>query len=178
MIWKKSEMEETTAQPHPQPQPQQQVQPQPTPPPRPQNTPAKDRAMIGPSIEVKGSLAGGEDLCIEGRVEGKIEVRQHSVTVGKSGRVKADIFGRTIMVQGEVDGNLFGEEQIILHQSSAVHGNLQAPRVTIEDGSHFKGSIDMTPKTAPDMPPPKVPGVELKQPVAPVQRYEKPPEKI
>ena len=178
MIWKKSEMEETTAQSHPQQQPQQQVQPQPPLPPRPQNTPAKDRAMIGPSIEVKGSLAGGEDLCIEGRVEGKIEVRQHSVTVGKSGRVKADIFGRTIMVQGEVDGNLFGEEQIILHQSSAVRGNLQAPRVTIEDGSHFKGSIDMTPKTVPDIPAPKAPGVELKQPGVPVQRYEKPPEKI
>ena len=178
MIWKKSEMEEATAQPLHQPQPQPQVQSQGPPPPRPQNTAAKDRAMIGPSIEVKGSLAGGEDLYIEGRVEGKIEVRQHSVTVGKSGRVKADIFGRSIMVQGEVDGNLFGEEQIILHQSSAVHGNLQAPRVTIEDGSHFKGSIDMTPKAAPEMPAPKASGAEIKQPGVPVQRYEKPSEKI
>jgi cytoskeletal protein CcmA (bactofilin family) len=139
-MWKKSETEE----PHPQYQPP--PQPQPPTPTRvnaPQN---KERAMIGPTICVKGDLSGQEDLLIEGRVEGKVELRQHNVTVGKNGRVKADIYGKTITIEGEVQGNLFGEEQLILKQTSTVRGNITAPRVSLEDGSNFKGSIDMSPK--------------------------------
>ncbi len=145
MIWKKSDAEEPAvpAQPAPPPPPAVKNQPQAT----------RERALIGPSIEFKGNLTGGEDLLIEGRIEGRIELRQHSVTIGKNGRVKADVYGRAIIVHGEVDGNLFGEEQIVLRQASTVRGNLQAPRVTLEDGSQFKGSIDMAAKPAVEVPP-------------------------
>ncbi len=110
------------------------------------NPSGKERALIGPSIEIKGSLSGGEDLLVEGRVEGTIELDQHSVTIGTSGRIKADIHGRSIVVMGEVEGNLFGSDQIVLRQSSKVRGNLVAPRVSLEDGSNYKGTIDMSPK--------------------------------
>jgi cytoskeletal protein CcmA (bactofilin family) len=143
MIWKKSDSEEPVITPPPQPQPQYQPPAAPAPAPRPQ-APPKERALIGPSIEIKGDLRGGEDLFVEGKVEGKIELRQHSVTIGKGGRVKADVFGRSIVVLGEVHGNLFAEEQIILRQACVVRGNLTAPRVALEEGSSFKGSIDMT----------------------------------
>src|SRR6202035_116462 len=101
-----------------------------------------DRATIGPSIFIKGDLAGEEDLVIEGRVEGKVDLKQHNVTIGKNGRVKADVFGRIVTVEGEVDGNVIAQEQAVLRQSGAVRGNITAPRVTLEDGSRFKGSID------------------------------------
>lgn len=141
MAWKKPEAEPTPAQPAwqtPTPPASAPSQPQ----------PSRERAVIGPSIEIKGNLSGGEDLVVEGRVEGKIDLAQHSVTIGKSGRIKADIQGRTIIVMGEVEGNLFGSEQIVLRQSSSVKGNLIAPRVSLEDGSSFKGTIDMTAKPA------------------------------
>jgi cytoskeletal protein CcmA (bactofilin family) len=102
-----------------------------------------ERATIGPSIFIKGDLAGEEDLVIEGRVEGKVDLKQHNVTIGKNGRVKADVFGRVVTVEGEVDGNVFAAEQAVLRQSGAVRGNITSPRVTLEDGSRFKGSIDM-----------------------------------
>jgi cytoskeletal protein CcmA (bactofilin family) len=102
--------------------------------------------MIGSTITVKGDLSGEEDLLIEGRVEGKIDFRRHSITIGKNGRIKADVYGKAITVEGEVEGNLFGEEQLILRQSSTVRGNITAPRVSLEDGANFKGSIDMSPK--------------------------------
>jgi len=112
--------------------------------------------MIGPTITIKGDLSGEEDLLIEGRVEGKIDLPRHSVTVGKSGRIKADVFGKMITVEGEVEGNLFGEEQLVLRQSSTVRGNITAPRVSLEDGANFKGSIDMSSKekVAPALPKP------------------------
>ncbi len=136
MIWKKSESEEPPAKDvtPPQPPPAVARTPQPS---------GREHALIGATIEIKGDLIGKEDLQIEGRLDGKIELHENSVTVGKNGRVKADIFGRRIVVSGEVEGNLYGEEQIVLHQSSKVTGNLFAPRVTLEDGAQFKGSIDM-----------------------------------
>jgi cytoskeletal protein CcmA (bactofilin family) len=144
-MWKKAESEDP--QPQHQPQHQQpQPQPQPVNQPRTSAPQHKERAMIGATIYIKGDLSGQEDLLIEGRVEGKIELRQHNVTVGKNGKVKADIYGRTITIEGEVQGNLYGEEQLLLKQTSTVRGNIIAPRVSLEDGANFKGSIDMSPK--------------------------------
>ncbi len=138
MNWKKSDAD-LPSTPTPLQPPQSSV-------PRSQPPPGRDRAVIGPSIEIKGSLSGGEDLLIEGRVEGKIEVAQHTVTIGTSGNIKAEVRGRNIIVMGEVEGDLSGSEQIVLRQSSTVRGNLVAPRVSLEDGANFKGSIDMTSK--------------------------------
>ncbi len=138
-MWKKTEGDELQSQIPSPPQPV--AVPQRSPAPK-----THERALIGPTIYIKGDLMGEEDLLIEGRVEGKIEFRQNNVTVGKNGRVKADIYGKLISIEGEVHGNLNGEEQLILRQSSNVRGNIVAPRVTLEDGCHFKGSIDMCPK--------------------------------
>jgi cytoskeletal protein CcmA (bactofilin family) len=171
MIWKKSEADEASTQ--------TQSQPQTPPPPSSRNLPqsTKERALIGPSIEIKGNLSGGEDLHIEGRIDGKIELQQKSVTVGKSGRVNADIVGRVIVVMGEVNGNIYGEEQIVLRQSCTVHGNLLAPRVTLEDGAKFKGSIDMAPKAGSETDVLPAAGVEMRTALSQVQRQEKTAEK-
>ncbi len=139
-MWKKSEPE--TLNPPSVPAPQA----QPAPAPRGSAPPIREHAVIGPTISIKGDLTGEEDLLIEGRVDGKIELKRHCVTVGKNGRIKADIYGRIITVEGTVEGNLYGEEQMIVRQSGTVHGNIVAPRVALEDGSNFKGSIDMSPK--------------------------------
>ena len=108
-----------------------------------------ERAIIGPSITIKGDVTGEEDLLIQGRVEGKVDLAQHNVTVGANGRIKANIFGRSVTVEGEVEGDLHAEEQIAIRKSARVHGNVSAPRVTIEDGAMFKGSIEMERKPAP-----------------------------
>jgi len=129
-VWKKNE---------PEPSPRQ-IPKQPSSP-RPESP--RGLAAIGPSIFVKGNLTGEEDLLIEGRVEGKIVLKKNSVSVGRSGRVKADIHGNSIRVDGEVQGNLIGEKEIVIRASGQVEGNLVAPSITLENGSRFKGSIDM-----------------------------------
>jgi len=171
MIWKKSDADNPLTQTPMQPPPQPSI-------PRFQQPPAKERALIGPSIEIKGTLSGGEDLFVEGRVEGKIELAQHSVTIGSSGRIKADIQGRSIIVMGEVEGNLVGLEQIILRQSSKVRGNLVAPRVSLEDGSDFKGSIDMTSKPAVEAKPLHADNTAVKPPSQHVLRQDKTGDKV
>lgn len=109
--------------------------------------PTTEQAVIGTSLVLKGDVTGENDLLIQGQVEGKVVLKKNSVTVGKNGRVKADIYGKVIRVDGKVQGNLFGDEKIIINRSGDVRGNLSAPSVTLEDGALFKGSIDMEAKT-------------------------------
>jgi cytoskeletal protein CcmA (bactofilin family) len=104
------------------------------------------RAVIGASIRIQGELAGGEDLLIEGRIEGTIELAQHALTVGAKGRIAGSAHARAIHVEGEVDGNLTADEALVLRKSARVKGDLSSPRVVIEDGARFKGSIDMETK--------------------------------
>ncbi|MEO8276646.1 MAG: polymer-forming cytoskeletal protein [Thermoanaerobaculia bacterium] len=103
------------------------------------------RAVIGASLELQGDLSGNEDLLIEGRVQGRIQLAQHAVTVGAKGRLSATVHARVLTIEGEVDGNLVAEEVITLKKSARVRGDLVAPRVVIEDGARFKGTIDMDP---------------------------------
>ena len=80
---------------------------------------------------------------IQGRVEGSVDLAQHNVTIGPSGRVKAGVSGRMVVVEGEVEGDLRAVEQIILRRTAKVEGSLSAPRVALEDGAAFRGGIEM-----------------------------------
>jgi cytoskeletal protein CcmA (bactofilin family) len=104
-------------------------------------------AVIGRSIKINGDVKGDEDLMIEGDVSGTVELRNHSLTIGKEGAVKANIFARTITVDGKTDGDLYASERIAIRATADVRGNLLAPRVSLEDGARFKGSIEMDQQT-------------------------------
>ena len=98
---------------------------------------------IGKSVIIKGELSGSEDLTIEGQVEGKIELRQNILTIGPNAKIKAQVFAKTVIVQGEVHGNVTATERVDIRDNGSVDGDLSAPRVAIADGAHFRGSIDM-----------------------------------
>lgn len=103
----------------------------------------KEPVSIGNSIVIRGEVSGGEDLTIEGQVEGKIELRDHILTVGPNGRVQAHIVARSIIVLGQVTGNLTADEKVEIQEKGSVEGDIVAPRVAIADGAKFRGSIDM-----------------------------------
>lgn len=104
--------------------------------------------MIGPSITIKGEISGEEDLLIQGKVEGTINLNDHQVSIGESGQVSADIQARVAKIDGEVTGDITANEMVVISKSGNVRGNIIAPRVTLEDGAIFKGSIDMDPAGA------------------------------
>jgi len=102
--------------------------------------------IIGSSLSFKGEITGEEDLTIQGQVEGTIDLKKNHVTIGRTGRIKADVYGRTITIEGEVQGNLFGEERIVLRQSGRVRGDMRAPAINLEEGAKFKGRVAMDSK--------------------------------
>lgn len=106
-------------------------------------TTERDMVNIGKSVIIKGELSGSEDLTIEGTVEGKIELRQNVLTIGPNGKIKAQVFAKAVIVQGEVHGNITATEKVDLRESGSVDGDVVAPRVAISEGAHFRGSIDM-----------------------------------
>ena len=112
----------------------------------------RDVVNIGKSVVIKGELSGSEDLTIEGQVEGKIELRQNILTIGPNGKIKAQVFAKAIVVQGEVHGNVTASERVDIRDNGSVDGDLSAPRVAIADGAHFRGSIDMQRQGQPGKP--------------------------
>lgn len=147
-VWKKSEDEAGTASPASPASPQTKA---PSPPP-PRSSASHSAAVIGSSILVKGDIEGGEDLTVQGRVEGKVRLQKNHVSIGQGGFLKGDVHGKSVHVEGEVRGNLYGSQEVILRASGVVQGNIVSPRVTLENGSRFKGSIDMEGATAEQAP--------------------------
>jgi cytoskeletal protein CcmA (bactofilin family) len=101
-----------------------------------------ERATIGPSVSIKGEISGEGNVVIQGRVEGKVNIKKGQVTVAKNGLIKADIHGKVISVEGEVEGNLVGEEQVVVRESGVVSGDMKAPRINLQDGAKFRGHVD------------------------------------
>ncbi len=112
------------------------------------STSGKPQALIGSKIRIKGELYGEEDILVQGRVEGTIEVKECNLTVGAEGHVSANSQAKEIIVEGEVRGDLTGEDRVVIKSTSNVQGNIVAPRVSLEEGAKFKGMIDMEPSSA------------------------------
>lgn len=103
---------------------------------------------IGQSIQIKGELTGNEDLTIEGKVDGKVDLKDHNLTIGSNGRIEAQISAKTVVIIGEVVGDITAQDKVEVAASGSLKGNVVAPRVVLADGARFKGSIDMDGKSA------------------------------
>jgi len=124
----------------------------------------RDVVNIGKSVVIKGELNGSEDLTIEGHVEGKIELKDHVLTIGPNGKIKAQVFAKTVIVLGEVNGNVTATEKVDIRDNGSVDGDIVSPRVAIAEGAHFRGSVDMQKKpTVPSQSQPKPPQPQAAQ---------------
>jgi cytoskeletal protein CcmA (bactofilin family) len=107
----------------------------------------RDNVNIGKSVVIKGELNGSEDLTIEGQVEGTIQLRDHVLTIGPNGKIKAQVFAKSVIVLGEVTGNVTASEKVDIRDKGSVDGDIISPRVAIAEGAHFRGSVDMQRKS-------------------------------
>jgi len=98
---------------------------------------------IGPSVNIKGTLSGREDLTVDGKVEGKITLKEHVLTIGSNGQIQADLQAKAVIVHGKVAGNITAEDKVEITSSGTVHGDIRAPRVALADGAMFRGAVDM-----------------------------------
>lgn len=100
------------------------------------------QSLIGPTVVIKGEVTAEEDLLVRGRVEGFID-HSATVTVHAEGTVAAEVKAQEVLVEGTVDGNVYGTRRVQIAETGNVNGNVYAPRVGVLEGASFKGAIDM-----------------------------------
>jgi cytoskeletal protein CcmA (bactofilin family) len=136
------------AQPEAEPARPRPVAPSPSP-----ARPAEERrlvAWVGKSVVFKGELVSAEDMTIDGRVEGTIEVRDHVLTIGPDADIRADIVARTVTVLGSVVGSIAAREKVDIRETGSVEGDIQSPRLAMADGAVLRGRVDTSSGRAAD----------------------------
>lgn len=106
-------------------------------------TTKKSQSVIGGNIKFRGELIGTEDIHIEGHVEGTIIMEGHNLTIGSQGTINANVHANNIIINGSLTGDVLADELISIKDSAQVKGNLIAPRIQLDDGGKFRGSMDM-----------------------------------
>jgi cytoskeletal protein CcmA (bactofilin family) len=102
-----------------------------------------EQATIGRSLVIKGELSGAEALYIDGRVEGKISLPDHRVTIGRNGSAQANITAREVVVMGKVNGNIDCSDRIDIRSEGSVTGDVTTMRISVEDGAMLKGGVQV-----------------------------------
>jgi cytoskeletal protein CcmA (bactofilin family) len=105
-------------------------------------------AWIGKSLVVQGKVISTEDLTIDGRVEGAIELGDHSLTIGIGAAVEADLVAQRIIICGAVTGNVLANETVDLRATGSVDGDISTPRFAMAEGATIKGRVDVIGKKA------------------------------
>lgn len=118
-------------------------QPTNQPPMRPQPAGAEGRTIIGKDVVITGDITGNGDVEIRGTLSGSILLKNHVATIARTGVAQATITAKNVEICGHVEGDVVAEELVIIRKDSTVTSNVKAKRVSLEDGAHFKGSVDM-----------------------------------
>ena len=121
-------------------------------------------ANIGKSISIKGDVLGEEDTVIEGRVEGRIELKNHHLTIGANGDVQGEVSAKQVTIVGRVSGNVVASERIELRDSGRLEGDLNTDRLLVQEGSQINGKISMKPTSGASAPPKSVPVISSARP--------------
>jgi cytoskeletal protein CcmA (bactofilin family) len=101
-------------------------------------------ARIGKSVVICGEVKGSEDLIIDGRVEGTIELSDSRLTIGPNANVSADLTAKDALIQGQVHGNVVAGGRVELRAGCMMEGDIRALRLAVEDNAVFRGKVDLT----------------------------------
>ena len=108
-----------------------------------EKAPPRNTARFGSSFRLKGEMSGDEDLIIGGRFRGKINLKNHSLLVEQTGKIKADIRAKNVTIKGSIEGNIYASGKVFISKDGDVKGNITSPKISIMEGAGFKGSVKM-----------------------------------
>jgi cytoskeletal protein CcmA (bactofilin family) len=112
------------------------------------SSPARSAARLGAGLQIKGHITGTEDLQIDGKVDGPISLNGHELTVGSTAQLNSEIHAGEVIVYGKVVGNLRARGRVDIKKDGSIVGDISSARISIEDGAHFKGRIEIDPAKA------------------------------
>jgi cytoskeletal protein CcmA (bactofilin family) len=116
--------------------------------PRLGGTSPRNSARLGAGLVIKGHITGTEDLQIDGKVDGPISLNGHELTVGSAAQLNSEIHAGDVVVFGKVSGNVHARGRVDIKRDGSIIGDISSARISIEDGAHFKGRIEIDPAKA------------------------------
>jgi cytoskeletal protein CcmA (bactofilin family) len=109
------------------------------------NSALRSSARLGSTIQIKGEITGSEDLQIDGTVEGPIALGGHELVVGSAAQLNSEVHAGEVIVCGKLVGNVHARGRVEITKEGSITGDLACARISIEDGAHFKGRIEIDP---------------------------------
>jgi len=109
----------------------------------PQKPHRHDQTTVGRSLRITGELTGHEDITVDGNVEGKVSLPDHTLTIGEPGHIQGEVHAKSVIVVGSVVGNIVADDRVEVAPTGSVQGDICAPKVMLAEGARFKGKIDM-----------------------------------
>ena len=106
---------------------------------------SRSSARLGSSLQIKGEISGSESLEIDGTVEGPISLNGHKLIVGSTAQLNSEIHAGEVLVNGKVVGNVHARGRVEITKDGSITGDIACARISIEDGAHFKGRIEIDP---------------------------------
>jgi len=100
---------------------------------------------LGTGMHITGQIECTEDLQIDGKMEGPVTLKGYTLTVGSTAVLKSEVTAGGIVVHGKIVGNLFATDRVDIKTDGSVIGDISTSRISIEDGAHFKGRIEIDP---------------------------------
>jgi len=94
-------------------------------------------------LMIRGTVTANEDLRLNARVEGSIEVPNHLITIGPEGRVEGDIRAKAAVIEGVVQGDVRATDRVVVAETGALDGDISAPRLEMREGARIDGHIEM-----------------------------------
>jgi cytoskeletal protein CcmA (bactofilin family) len=109
------------------------------------STPARSAARIGSSIQIKGQVTGSEDLQIDGIINGPVSLQGHELTIGSTAQLTSEVHAGEVVAYGKIVGNVHARGRVDIKKDGSIIGDISSARISIEDGAHFKGRIEIDP---------------------------------
>jgi cytoskeletal protein CcmA (bactofilin family) len=109
------------------------------------NPAARNSARIGAGLKIKGHITGTEDLQIDGKVEGPVTLRGHELIVGPTAQLDSEVHAGDVVAYGKIVGHVNAQGRVDIKKDGSITGDISCARISIEDGAHFKGRIEIDP---------------------------------
>ena len=106
---------------------------------------ARNAARIGAGLAIRGEITGSEDLQIDGKVDGPITLQGYELTVGPTAQLNSEIHAGELIVFGKIVGDVRARGRVDIKKDGSIIGDISSARISIEDGAHFKGRIEIDP---------------------------------
>jgi cytoskeletal protein CcmA (bactofilin family) len=107
---------------------------------------AHSGGLLSRGVSIKGTVKFSDQLLIDGEVEGTID-STGTLTIGEHASIRGEIKSKSVKVRGTVEGDIFASERCELQAGCTLHGDIEAPRLVVDEHATFCGSAKVAPQS-------------------------------